>query len=44
MAFDAPTVEEVAEATGQDLEQLQKNFDAVAAYLAPSAPEDDSDE
>lgn len=30
MTFDAPTVEEIADATGQDLEQVARDFHAFA--------------
>jgi hypothetical protein len=30
MSFDAPTVEEVADATGQDFEQVARDFYATA--------------
>lgn len=39
MAFEAPTVEEVADATGQDLEQVARDF-----YATAKVAEDPGDE
>ncbi|WP_172861817.1 hypothetical protein [Halopenitus persicus] len=39
MCFEAPTVEEVAEATGQDLEQVARDFHATAKAAEESPDE-----
>lgn len=39
MTFEAPTVEEIAEATEQDLEQVARDFHATAK--AAEAPSDE---
>lgn len=40
MTFEAPTVEEIAEATGQDFEQVARDFHATAK--AAEAPADET--
>lgn len=40
MTFEAPTVEEIAEATGQDFEQVARDFHATAK--AAEAPVDEA--
>lgn len=44
MGFDAPTVEDIANATGQDFEQVARDFYATAKALEPdqSSTEDSS--
>lgn len=39
MTFEAPTVEEIADATGQDFEQVARDFHAVAKATEISGDE-----
>jgi predicted DsbA family dithiol-disulfide isomerase len=39
MTFEAPTVEEIAEATGQDFEQVARDFHATAKAAEVSVDE-----
>jgi len=41
MTFDAPTVEEIADATGQDFQQVARDF--YAASKVSEVPADDTD-